>query len=207
MPIDADRFKKLAAGWQSIVFAVGLPLGGIWTFYAFNSQLQVQNAHAQLQVLERQLASRPRVGVHVSATQLEPTKEYRYPILGTVEIRNTGSKDYQIELSKVPPISVYAVSFDGEGKESWTLVRQARIRLSAESIMGAIAIAQQTTGEHEFLTFVDRPGLYVVAFSVDIGSEDHPPEEFPVNVREPAEGQARRVKLANRAYLSVVERK
>ena len=53
---DADKFQKIASGVYSIFLIIAISLGGGWTYFTFNTELRVQNATAQLEKLNRDLA-------------------------------------------------------------------------------------------------------------------------------------------------------
>ena len=168
---DAERFAKLASGVQSIVIATAFIVGGAWTFYTFNSQLQVQNAQAQLAKLERELEEEPRVELDLDISAIDspaidnPAKERRF-FVGTLSAKNVGTDATILKLHE-RPIELFKVSVDRAGKEAWTSIRHTEFRWDDERILNGLVLQVGAVNKVSFIITVDSPGLYVTVISAE----------------------------------------
>jgi hypothetical protein len=68
IPQDADRFQKVASGFQSVIVALGLILGGLYAASTFLALRSLERSKAELQDLERKL-HHTELDLRVDATQ------------------------------------------------------------------------------------------------------------------------------------------
>src|SRR5262245_14315222 len=92
----ADVFQKIASGVQSVVVAIAVVIGGLWTYYTFNAQLQVQNAEATLEKLNRDLVQEPSPDIQIELDKPSRRQGITY-LLGRLRIKNTGTGSVVIE--------------------------------------------------------------------------------------------------------------
>ena len=167
---DADRFSKLLGGIQAGVVSIAVVVGGAWTLYAFNAQLQVDNAVAQLTKLKREIDAEPKLEIGLELAQLDPAGSEKL-VLGKLNIKNTGTADIAIVLVDTP-LEVFAVDFDKEGLERWSEASAVPLRQSDKTVYGALAIQAGSQVSRSFLVNVGRPGLYAIKFSGLRGKKD-----------------------------------
>jgi hypothetical protein len=168
---DPDRFAKIAAGLQSLVIAGAFVVGGIWTLYSFNSQLQVENARGQLQKVQRELAQEPKVELSASVTQVKLTGEKRLHLIGQITVQNVGNAITALNLED-KPIKIFRVNVDGNGEARWTLVHQLNSLVDIDTSLGSLISQAASKNVINFATSVDKPGLYVLKFQAERSKEE-----------------------------------
>jgi hypothetical protein len=173
---DAERFANLASGVQSLVIAIAVIVGGGWSFYTFSSQLQVQNARAQLTKLERDLEAEPRVELDLDISAIErpsvdgppidgPSKKRQY-FVATLSAKNVGTANTVLRLNEYP-VELFKVSLDRAGTESWTLIRRTGVRMDHDRTLSALALQVGAANKTSFIIAVDSPGLYLAQVSAE----------------------------------------
>jgi hypothetical protein len=194
---DPERFEKIAAGIQSYLISAAILVGGAWTLYTFSSQLQVQNARAQLTKLQRELEAEPRLEISLDARQLDSqSKDARY-VVGTLTVKNVGNGDTSLALDG-KPIKIFKVVVDSTG-EGWTLVRELGFRSSERATLSGLMCHANSTSGWSFITDVREPGLYVVKFSAT-----RKPDEAAKVVRAGTKAWSNvRIQWATSRYLEV----
>ncbi len=173
MPLitDPDRFAKIAAGLQSLVIAGAFVVGGIWTLYSFNSQLQVENARGQLQKVQRELAQEPKVELSAGVTQVKVLGEKRLHLIGQITVQNVGNAITVLNLED-RPIKIFRVTVDDAGEARWTLVHQLNSLVDADTSVGSLISQAGSKTTINFATSVDKPGLYVLKFQAERGKAE-----------------------------------
>ncbi len=173
MPLiaDPDRFAKIAAGLQSLVIAGAFVVGGIWTLYSFNSQLQVENARGQLQKVQRELAQEPKVELSATITQVKVLGEKRLHLIGQITVQNVGNAITALNLED-RPIKIFRVNIDETGEPRWTLVHQLNSLVDTDTSLGSLISHAGSKNLINFATSVDKPGLYVLKFQAERSKEE-----------------------------------
>lgn len=161
---DADRFQKIAAGLQATILSLAVVIGGGWTLYTFNSQLQVENAQAQVQKLRRELDGEPKLEVSIDAKQIESVEKSRYLIVGTVNVRNVGTSNTSLTFDGFP-LSVYWVSFEEHGIEKWVLRQRLPLRMSDSKTIGSLIALAGSTNSKPFAVQLGQSGMYAIRLS------------------------------------------
>ncbi len=160
---DPERFEKVAAGIQSYLISAAILVGGVWTLYTFSSQLQVQNARAQLTKLQRELEAEPRLEISLDARQLDSQERSARYIVGTLMVKNVGNGDTALVFDG-SPIKIFKVTVDSSG-ESWALVRELGLRSNERATLSGLMCHANSTRGWSFIADVGESGLYVVKFS------------------------------------------
>lgn len=159
---EPERFQKISAGIQSIVITLAVVIGGIWTLYVFNSQLQVENAHAQLQKLKRELNSQPNIEVLVQTETIQiPETEIRY-ITGDFKFRNSGTRNTVIKLS-AKPIMLSKVSIDIKGDINLNKLYEVSSYSAHDLRIRELTVYPNMESLLPFIVRVDKPGLYFIS--------------------------------------------
>ena len=171
MVSDPERFSKIASGIQSIVVAGALLVGGGWTLYTFNSQLQVENARGQLQKLSQELSREPKLEINVSVSQVAVGAKKRRHLFGDIAVSNVGNTTTALVLDD-RPIELFKVGFDSSGETNWQLIHKINSRTGPAATLGVLISHAGAKNVITFATFVDQPGLYVIRFEVERSKEE-----------------------------------
>jgi hypothetical protein len=164
---DPDRFQKVASGVQSSLLSIALVVGGGWTLYVFNSQLQVENARAQLAKLNRDLTESPRLELDISVQPLKFSKasDHRY-FECRLTVKNVGTKSTTLNFED-KAVRLYRVAIDDHGQSSWSLAQATNIPVDDKAATRLSALVAQT-GATNFASWameINEPGLYVLSIS------------------------------------------
>jgi len=160
---DPDRFEKVAAGIQSWLISAAILVGGAWTLYTFSSQLQVQNARAQLTKVQRELEAEPRLEISIDTQQLGLQEKNTRYIVGQLTVRNVGNAATALVFDG-RPMKLFKVT-TGNAGEAWILVRELELRSSERATLGGLMCHASSTSSWSFISNVEKPGLYVIKFS------------------------------------------
>jgi hypothetical protein len=116
MLTDHEKFKNLAAAFQSIFFCLAVIIGGVWTVYTFHKLHQTEKNNVDLETKNTELAKNLRdlqkkriINIRISPTQRNiPGDDSKY-ILALIELTNVGN--YREDLIwQGPPLSVKRIS-------------------------------------------------------------------------------------------------
>lgn len=197
---DPDRFSKIMGGIQSGIVSVAVLVGGAWTLYAFNAQLQVENANAQLAKIKREISAEPKVEVSIQLDQLALKSASQNILTGTVTFKNVGTQDIAIVLRDTP-IGVFEVTFDATGIEHWRILRELPLRQSDKTIYGAIALHAGSQVARSFSTPMPQAGgLLAVKISAARSSSEVERLRF---MGAPDADIANRAEWGGHAYIAV----
>lgn len=98
--------QAIAAIVQSLALTAAVIVGGVWTWYTFRAQHQADNALAQLQKLKREIETESRLEIDISTAQLKvPGSGERY-VLGSIHVKNVGSRIRCCSWRKSPSKSI-----------------------------------------------------------------------------------------------------
>ncbi|MFZ3018462.1 MAG: hypothetical protein WA056_08415 [Gallionella sp.] len=164
---DPDRFQKISAGIQSLLVSIALLIGGGWTLYVFNSQLQVENARAQLNKLKRELEESPRLELDISVHPMSPNKRAgsRYFDCRLLA-KNVGTKSTILRFAD-KAIRLHRVEIGADGQPVWALINAIDIPMgdSKEDRLHAITLHVNTSKYASWVVAISKPGIYVLEFS------------------------------------------
>jgi hypothetical protein len=176
IPQDADRFQKVAAGFQSVVVAFGLILGGLYAASTFVALRSLERSKAELQDLERKL-HHTELDLRVDATQESDVEQAGHYIRITVSVENKGNNAVKLMFADKPPIRAALVSFatdiDGPAKAFGPEI-QARFFAgpSADEILLEQDILPTENYRYNALLRVREPGIYFVVFEALVSMID-----------------------------------
>jgi hypothetical protein len=165
-----EGFKNLCEGIQSIALTLAILIGGLWTLYIFNAQLQVENARAQLQKTNREIEPKTALQLDMSIAQLEvPADTGRY-LSVMVKVQNNGSRDTVLKIDQAPLKVSRMLPLSESGKWAYEPPIVA-YKLTITNAQTIAVVSSQTNFVHEtdeipFIVKVDRPGLYLVNFAI-----------------------------------------
>lgn len=160
---DADRFQKVASGINSYLVAFGLIIGAVWTYHTFNAELHVQNATAQLEKLNRDLAKEPRLEIDLEIQPLTTGSSKTRILIGRLLVKNVGTGPAVLSLGDTdnPPFRLYEVGWS-KGHEDWKHAVSFFVLLDKGEKLGEMIVPSGSTNQARFAVSVSRPGLYVL---------------------------------------------
>lgn len=159
---DPDRFQKMAAGVQSWFLSMAILIGGGWTLYTFQSQLQVANARAQLARLQRDLEESPRIELYLEFNPLtvHENSGNRY-FEGVLHVKNVGNKNTALLLGQ-DSVKVYKVNFDDKMAPDLKLFQSIDMPIDENTRIGSLIAQASSTTSVNFVFCIQEPGLYMV---------------------------------------------
>jgi hypothetical protein len=153
---DIEIFKNIASGIQSLAIAVGVIIGGIWTFYMFRLQ------------------RRSAIGIDISGTQLAIPGGEPPCILVSLTITNHGNRPTRLVWNE-KPVCVAKVSTPADGSSVIKFILRTPISFLSESgqqlIERSTGIRPGDSKHYEVITSVDTPGLYQLTFMAEVDKE------------------------------------
>jgi hypothetical protein len=165
-----ERFQKVSAGIQSLVVAIAVIIGGIWTYHTFGAELHVENAQAQLDQFQRALAREPHLVLEIDVDPPSHIGTRRF-ILGRLKLTNSGTGAITvrvgsgaIRLSEVA-LGVLPVQF--------TELVGTSLYYEPKNELVAFSVDPNSEKSAAFAFEVKNPGVYFLSFSSsDLTSAD-----------------------------------
>jgi len=195
-----ERFRNLASGFQSIVVAVAVAVGGFWAVFIFDALREADRARLEYERLSQEVRPLRVINVSIEASQLRVNGDPSRYVMVIVQLRNDGRTTERIDWPERPVAITQLKQHPTSGFE-FGPVRGTRIN---SALMGEAGLSE--TGlrlmpgvalHRAFVAEVAEPGLYFVEFSVDAS-----PEERAVAAAEGVEG-GERVSWYEVSYLVV----
>jgi hypothetical protein len=175
---DHERFKNIFTGVQSLVFAVAIVIGGFWTLVTFNMLGQRDKARVELAELQdrakreaEMVGSQAAIEIDIDATQISSADDQdRQFMLVSVVIKNTGTRNNYLEFDSRGPLAVTPVSFDADDYPVFGETERMQVVGGevTERIAGIMVRAGSRSSRMPFLIPVKAPGIYYLAFSLDV---------------------------------------
>lgn len=161
---EHEKFKNIAAGFQSLVLAIAIVIGGGWTIFTFQRLRQSEMAEAKLRAELNELREKRVINIVIKASQtIVPHDTTRY-IRAIVEITNVGNYSEVLEWQG-PPFRVRRVLFGNQGTLKFGPPTGAVMAIACAEDAGNEVLP----GEIVRLPCVARvrdPGLYYITFTV-----------------------------------------
>lgn len=176
MAFDHERFRNLAAGVQSSVLAVAVIIGGVWTFYTFDSLRAKSRAEAELVGLEQRIREQGVVSASLQATAFKIHGDSSRYISATATVRNNGNRNMTLyfdqwvfAFSKVDAFSSERPTFVPIGRSPAFYFNMEKNEL--ESIPYVVLLSGE---EYELHSVIKAPsrGLYFVEFEAELGKKE-----------------------------------
>lgn len=160
-----EHFKNISAGIQSIILSIAVIIGGVWGFYKFNAQLNIENARARLEKLKREIHQQSVLEISIEANQLVTQASDDLLILGKVIVCNRGDRNTTLKFdTENGPVLASLIELPHEGGIKFHQTYRAEIYgRPGEPAAGKISLAKNTD-QMQFLVRVDKPGLYLLTF-------------------------------------------
>jgi hypothetical protein len=185
LPQDHGRFSALAAGFNSIILALAVLIGGAWTLYTFSSLHKKQLAELDFE----QRKVRPVVQITMDASIYEATidnfaDEHTPPkpalfIKVKVGVANTGNRPTILNLENSLVVSRIV---SGTGTDAIQRGTRSFNVLGAEAKIRTILLAPGNKTEFLYLVDVKNSGIHTIEFHIPLdpksfaGNEDMLPE-------------------------------
>lgn len=167
--MNSEEFKNVTESSRNIILALAIIVGGGWSLYVFNSKLEVRNARALLQKLERDIMERPILMGSINIGSKHYVAEGYWVIISEVVIENKGNTDTYLKIienslgiakikfedgmakSYEKPMYTWARFFPFEGGEQKPFTESLTILAGQSKIL-------------KFICKVRSPGIYQVQF-------------------------------------------
>ena len=182
--IDHDKFKNIASGVQSLVIALGVLIGGVWTLYLFTSLNTRARALAEFEELKRK-NHQGVITIDIKAEQEDIPDDKGRSIKINIQATNLGDSNSKLKLGDSPLI-VIKLQPDNEGRLHKEWVKTSDIPYfnpdklaSPDSKPGDLIEPQDIellrAGQTEsFPTWfhVEEAGLYFIEFAPELTGDD-----------------------------------
>lgn len=181
---DHEKFKNVLTGIQSLIIAVGIIVGGIWTARTFEikkeaetakkryelAEIDLRKAEMELKKAEKELREKRIINITFNPSQLKtPEEKIRY-IYALVEITNVGNHPETLDWQG-PCFRARRIHFDDKGG--------MRIGPSSGDILTAAAgesagcsVAPGEMIRLPCIARVEQPGLYHLKFTVNASQDE-----------------------------------
>jgi hypothetical protein len=140
-------------------------IGGCWTRQTFREQREVEKSLKEVEKLTREIEvmrAEPRLEIDLDTRPLKvPGSNERY-VVGSVRVKNVGNANTLLNLEK-EPVRIYRVTVGAQ--EVWQLVRLLDLQTAPRLITTGLMCHAGATTHADFITPIEKPGLYVVTFS------------------------------------------
>jgi hypothetical protein len=183
---DHERFRNLAAAFQSMFFCLAVIIGGVWTYYTFtalrqteNTNLELERRNTELKKNLRDLQKKRIINIRILPTQRSiPGDDSKY-ILALIEITNVGNYPENL-IWQGPPLSVKRISLDHRDElESEEISSVFVLPSSTGGTVGAV-VNPGEVWHIPCLVKVIKPGLYYLSFGVRASTDE---QEVPQDER------------------------
>ena len=158
--MNLQQFKDVSAGIQSVVVALAVLIGGVWTLYTFQSLRSADEARAKVAT---------SMSISISSRQVKGSQSKQFGLAFEVLLENTGGQDITVDLTR-PPLTLTAVSSNSEGKpvpkrsyNASPMYAPGTADFRSVPVQGVQVKSKKTIS---FYVEVDQPGTYFAAFSV-----------------------------------------
>jgi hypothetical protein len=183
-----ERFNNLASGFQSIVLAIAVIIGGAWTlgtFYLLRQreqakleliqiEKQIEASDTQLKKLKYDLKTSPALDIQITGTSVPIPGEKGWFLLSTVSLKNLGNQTAILDLSNKKPFLTYPVSFGPQGEPKFGDVKEFSVVPGGNPNFPPDGVSIRA-GTHESLAFATKisiPGLYLLSFRADVSPQE-----------------------------------
>lgn len=161
--MSPEDFSNLASAIESIVVAIAVVVGGVWTLIRFSALGSIQKAKADLEATRRKLRERGIFNFTMEATQLTDNTTTDRQIVVSVRVQNDGNRSEVINWS----VSFLRVTQMISSKEHEGLTYGHSIVLPYTTSDGPAIASSVMPGQARtfpFLAAVASPGIYQLQF-------------------------------------------
>lgn len=165
--MDHERFKDISAGIQSIVVAVAIVIGGVWTAYTFGVLRSVEEAKAKIESL-----TAPSLSISIDTERVKSISTNRIGLIVRVRVENTGGQHVNLDLLQ-NPLKLVLVQAGNDGylhaKKTYQPPLYRDIHSSSYDVSAAQTVEIRSKKTLSYFLEVEEPGLYFVRFMAPTG--------------------------------------
>jgi hypothetical protein len=165
--MDHERFKNIASAVQSLVVAIAVVVGGIWSAYTFGVLHSVEQARAQLAT-----ASMPALNISIEAAKVKATQKDKRGLLVRVMVENAGNRYIELDLTK-DPLAIHKVTTGLNGhlysEVSYRPTLYSQLRKDSFDVVQSWGVTPHSSKVFHYYLNVDDAGLYLISFEAPVG--------------------------------------
>ena len=167
--MTSETFKNVADGIQSLVLAVGLIVGAVWTLWTFRHLATSQKASAELTEIERRQQPGFAIAIDTKCSAKRPDGAYELFI--SLELRDDGRQNVRFNLNE-PCILVAKLKAESVGKDP---VLEGKPWQLSSVLVGTEGLGHWTEDRYlrpgesrhlAFVTLVPSEGTYLIQATV-----------------------------------------
>ena len=165
--MDHERFRNMAAGFQSIVISLAVVVGGLWSAYTFGVLRTVEDAKAKIESL-----TAPSLSITIDTDRVKAVSPNRIGLIVRIRAENTGGQNLQLDLRENPlNVALVEPGTDGHlhAKKTYQPIHYMDIRGESYDKSAAYGIEIKSKKTLNYYIEVDEPGLYFVRFRAPLG--------------------------------------
>lgn len=173
MPFNDERFKNLASGIQSIIVAIAVVIGGLWTFITFNALQTIKSAMLGISEQEKALQQQVSIELEIGVRRIASLpNDNNYLLCAIVSIRNAGNKSTTVNLDPRGPLRVRQVIMNGGDIPAVITPEYHKLLSPGGGFVGGVAIRAQSSAKFPFVIPISKLGLYQISFDLNVPSSD-----------------------------------
>ncbi|WP_148282298.1 hypothetical protein [Corallococcus coralloides] len=165
--MDHEKFKNVANGIQSLVFAVGAVVTAGWAIFTFTALGSQNKAAAEQLELEQRIRQEPMLQIELSMQQSPALVEDQLLRISAV-LRNEGKRTLAIGLMDGPLTMVRVDVTGGHMKVLSSPLNMQNIKIESNGQLTSIEQRILRPGQSRTIPFavrVSEPGDYLIQFS------------------------------------------
>lgn len=179
-PLDANRFKDLAAGFQSLAFIFAVLVGGAWTAWTFYWNIQDRQKQSNREAEQQRIRERENIRLTMEVRPLRIAGSQGYARI-RVDAQNSGNYPISLDFT-CDPVRVMLIDYKIDDRVNYRVIQRLRplthssrptARPEPTNYPSSILRAggQQS---YSFLTRLPKTGLYWITFSAPEKVEGKP---------------------------------
>lgn len=168
--LNHEKFKNVLAGVQSLIIAIGIIVGGLWTAKTFEIKKEAEIAKANFEKAERELREKRVVNISINPSQIKIPDQKIQCIYSLVEITNVGNHPETLDWHG-PCFRARRIHFDDKGATKvGPPTGDILTAASGESV--GCRVSPGEVIRVPCLARVDQPGLYYLKFTVNASLDE-----------------------------------
>lgn len=168
--VNHEKFRNILTGVQSLIIAIGIIVGGLWTAKTFDLKKEAEIAKVNYEKAERELREKRVVNISINPSQMTiPNQKFRC-ICSLVEITNVGNHPETLDWNG-PCFRARKIDFDDRGSTKVGPATGDMLTVSSgESVACRVAPGEMI--RVPCLAKVDESGLYYLRFTVNASAAE-----------------------------------
>ena len=166
--MKSETFKNIAAGIQSTILAVSIPVAGYWTYTTFDATAQAKTERIKYKKLQEELKEKRSLAIEMDSEVV--TDDGEQIIFTTINIENDGNREESFSVSE-DQISVFQWSKFGTDTPAISRSHSMIVEHpGGEHVEYALNAGEKA--ELIVVSQVNDSGLYTLEFQIPIKSGD-----------------------------------